>query len=193
MTDSSSHLREKQGYTGRTTSFLRLCGLLGPALGTILVLFGGGLALGLLQALGYLPASGFSSIGLHHFTHVLHDPDFSKSLILTLYIAITSTLIAAVISVLLALSLLSLAANHKAVHFILQIPLTVPHLVIAIAITLLLAPAGMLSRLCSSLGIIDSPARLSAAGQRRLGNRHSCRLYLEGDPLYYLYAARRLT
>lgn len=158
MTSSSSHSGEKQGYIGRTTTLLRLCALLGPALGTIVILFGGGLALGLLQALGYLPALGFSSIGLHHFAHVLQDPDFGKSLILTLYIAITSTLVAAVISVLLALSLLRWAVNNKSVHFILQIPLTVPHLVIAIAITFLLAPAGMVSRLCSSLGIFSSAA-----------------------------------
>ena len=158
MTGSSSHCREKPGSTGRTTTLWRLCGLLGPALAPIVVLFGGGLALGLLQALGYLPASGFSSIGLHHFAHVVQDPDFGKSLILTLYIAIASTLVSAFISILLALSLLRWAIKSKTVHFLLQIPLTVPHLVIAIAITFLLAPAGMVSRLCSSLGIISGPA-----------------------------------
>ncbi len=158
MTSGSSQASKKPGSTGRRTAPLRLCGLLGPALCTIVVLFGGGLALGLLQALGYLPALGFSSMGLHHFAHVLQDPDFSKSLVLTLYIAITSTLVAAVISILLALSLLRWAAGSKAIHFMLQIPLTVPHLVIAISLIFLLAPAGMLSRLCSSLGIINSPA-----------------------------------
>lgn len=158
MSCSSSKASEKQARTGRTTSPLRLFGLLGPALGTMLILFGGGLTLGLLQALGYLPAWGFSRIGVHHFAHVLHDPDFAKSLVLTLYIAITSTLIAAVISVVLALSLLRWAADRQIVHFMLQIPLTVPHLVIAISIIFLLAPAGMVSRLCSSLGIINSPA-----------------------------------
>lgn len=147
----------QHGGTGRSTSSLRLLCLLGPALFTIVLLFGGGLALGLLQALGYLPAMGLSTIGPHHFTHVLQDADFSRSLVLTLYIAITSTLIAAVVSVLLALALMRWAAGSRTIHFILQIPLTVPHLVIAISIIFLLAPAGLLSRICSSLTIIQSP------------------------------------
>ncbi len=158
MTGSSLHSTAINAGTGRKTSLLRLSGLLGPALATVLVLFGGGLALGLLQALGYLPATGLASIDLQHFTHVLQDPDFSKSLFLTLYIAATSTLIAAVISIFLALSLMRWAADSRTIHFILQIPLTVPHLVIAISVTLLLAPAGMLSRLLSSVAIIQTPA-----------------------------------
>lgn len=158
MTRSPSHSTTKNGGTGRKASIGRLFSLVGPAFCTILVLFGGGLALGLLQALGYLPALGFSTIGLQHFAHVLQDPDFGKSLILTLYITITSTLTAAVVSVLLALSLLRWAADSRIIHFCLQIPLTVPHLVIAISMILLLAPAGMFSRLFSSLEIIKSPA-----------------------------------
>ncbi len=158
MTGSSLHSTAMDAGTGRKTSLLRLIGLLGPALAIVLVLFGGGLALGLLQALGYLPSTGLATLGLQHFTNVLQDPDFSKSLFLTLYIAITSTLIAAVISILLALSLMRWAADSRTVHFILQIPLTVPHLVIAISVTLLLAPAGMFSRLLSTLAIIQTPA-----------------------------------
>lgn len=158
MTESSLHSAAMDAGTGQKTSLLRLVSLLGPALVTILVLFGGGLALGLLQALGYLPSLGFSTLSLQHFTHVLQDPDFGKSLRLTLYIATTSTLIAAMVSVLLALSLIRWAADSRAVHFILQVPLTVPHLVIAISFILLLAPAGMLSRLFSSLSLMTSPA-----------------------------------
>ena len=158
MTRSPNHSTAKNGGTGRKISFRRLFCLIGPALCTILVLFGGGLVLGLMQALGYLPAVGFSTISLHHFAHILQDPDFGKSLILTLYIATTSTLTAAVISVLLALSLIRWAADSRIVHFFLQVPLTVPHLVIAISIILLLSPAGIISRLFSSLEIIKTPA-----------------------------------
>ena len=158
MTKSSSDFTLKNGGTGRKTSFLRLFSLLGPALAAILLLFGGGLTLGLLQALGYLSSVGFSTLGLQHFVHVLQDPDFGKSLALTMHIATTSTLIAALVSVLLALSLMRWAAHSRTVHFILQVPLTVPHLVIAISVILLLGPAGMLSRLCSSLSIIKGPA-----------------------------------
>jgi len=144
--------------TGRTTSSWKLFTLLSPALFIILLLFGGGLVLGLLQSLGHLPSEGFSSINLEHFRNVLRSPDFVKSLLLTLYISFTSTLIAALISVPLALTLMRWAASSRAVTFVLQIPLTVPHLVIAISTILLLAPSGLVSRFCSFLGITTGPS-----------------------------------
>jgi putative spermidine/putrescine transport system permease protein len=141
---------------GRKTSSLRLLSLLGPALLCIILLFGGGLMLGLLQALGHTPSQGFTTLGLHHFLHVLQDPDFVKSLGLTFYISVTSTLVAAAVSVVLALALMHCAANSRSINFVLQIPLTVPHLVIAISIILLLAPSGLLSRIFSNLSIIQN-------------------------------------
>jgi putative spermidine/putrescine transport system permease protein len=143
---------------GRRTSLGRLIRLLGPALAVIVLLFGGGLLLGLQQALGYQFLQENSALTLVHFTNVLQDPDFSRSLFLSLYIAATSTLVAAVISVSLALSLMRWAPKNRVVHFILQVPLTVPHLVIAIAILLLLAPSGLLSRLLATAGLIGGPA-----------------------------------
>ena len=158
MIASSKRSAVRVAGTGRKTSSGRLFALLGPALCIILLLFGGGLVLGLLQALGHSPSQGFAAISLQHFINVLQDPDFVKSLILTLYIATTSTLIAAAISVVLALSLIRWATHSRVVNFILQIPLTVPHLVIAISMILLLAPSGLFSRLLSSLSIISSPS-----------------------------------
>lgn len=158
MTSGSKRSAVTVAGTGRKTSSGRLLTLLGPALCIILLLFGGGLVLGLLQALGHLPSQGFTVITLQHFLNVLQDPDFGTSLILTLYISITSTLIAAAISVVLALALMRWAADSRAVNFILQVPLTVPHLVIAISVILLLAPTGLFSRLFSSLSIIPGPS-----------------------------------
>ncbi|MGB3225338.1 MAG: ABC transporter permease subunit [Desulforhopalus sp.] len=144
--------------TGRTTSSWKLFVLLGPALCVIVLLFGGGLVLGFLQALGHLPSEGLEAISFGHFKNVLQDPDFIKSLILTLYISTVSTVIAAAVSVVLALALIKWAADSKTINFVLQIPLTVPHLVIAISVILLLAPAGLFSRLLSSMSFIQNPS-----------------------------------
>jgi putative spermidine/putrescine transport system permease protein len=141
---------------GRTTSLWKLLVLLGPALCVILLLFGGGLVLGFLQALGHLPSQGLDVVSFGHFKNVLQDPDFGKSLILTLYISTVSTVIAAAVSVVLALALIKWAADNRMVNFILQIPLTAPHLVIAISVILLLTPAGLFSRLLSSMSIIHN-------------------------------------
>ncbi len=141
---------------GRTPSPRLLLLLLGPAVTLIALLFGGGLLLGLLQALGHVPSQSFELLTLKHFIAVLTDPDFCKSLLLTFYIAFTSTTIAAIFSLGLALLLHHYGAEDRLLHFFLQIPLTVPHLAVGISLLMLLAPAGLFSRLFIFLGIIES-------------------------------------
>jgi putative spermidine/putrescine transport system permease protein len=141
--------------TRAAASAWALIRLLCPAVAVVLLLFGGGLLLGVLQSLGHLPAAGLQHLTLQHFDNVLHDPDFVTSLMITLYIAGTSTVLAAVISILVALFFISVQKPSRFIHFIFQIPLTVPHLVIAIAVLFMLAPTGIFSRLLSALGIIS--------------------------------------
>jgi len=143
---------------GRNGPFRKLVYLLGPALTLVLLLFGGGLTLGLFQALGYSADSGLQSISFDHFQTIFTDPDFSGSITLTLYISLTSTLLAASISIALALAIIHWAAESRTVNFILEIPLTVPHLVVAISILLLLSPAGIFSRFLSFVGLLSSSA-----------------------------------
>lgn len=132
--------------------------MVAPALVVVMVLFGGGLVLGLIQSLGNLPAAGLHSLSFKHFANVLGDPDFLQSLMITLYVALTATLIAAAVSIVTAIFLLSLSEKNRLIHFIFQIPLTVPHLVIAVAVVFMLAPTGMVSRVIVKLGLIQSSA-----------------------------------
>ena len=142
--------------TRSAPGLLTLTGMLTPALGVVVVLFGGGLVLGLLQSLGYLPAAGMDFYTLKHFRNVVLDPDFLRSLGLTLYVSIISTVIAAAFSVMTAMVMTSYKQPRRIVDFIFQVPLTVPHLVIAVAIVFLLAPTGMISRLAQAAGLIDN-------------------------------------
>jgi putative spermidine/putrescine transport system permease protein len=129
---------------------------LAPALVVVILLFGGGLFLGLLQGLGYFPGSGEQSFTLEHFRNVLADPDFLSSLGLTFYISLTSTVIAVVISVIIALVLITLSERTRWVHFIFQTPLVIPHLVVAIAVVFLLSPTGLFSRVAQIFGLINA-------------------------------------
>ncbi len=132
--------------------------LLAPALVLIVLLFVGGLVLGFLQALGYTLGEGLGSLTFAHFTAVFTDPDFIQSLSLSFTISLISTLLAAVISVFLAPALVYGAEKSRLLHFILQVPLTVPHLVVAVSFLFLLSPSGVISRLCSFFGFLDSPS-----------------------------------
>lgn len=133
--------------------------LLGPALIVVGVLFGGGLILGILQSFGYLHVAAANHLSIQHYLNVLMDPDFLESLWLTLYIATASTLIAAGLSVAVALFLVTLAHKNRLIHFIIQIPLTVPHLVIAVAAVFMLSPTGLLSRFAMALGFINTSSQ----------------------------------
>jgi putative spermidine/putrescine transport system permease protein len=153
----SGHLPQGDNARTRTApGIAAMAGLISPALIVVMVLFGGGLVLGLVQSLGHLPAAGLESLSFKHFANILGDPDFTRSLTLTLYVALSSTAIAAAISVIMAIFLLSLSEKNRLIHFIFQIPLTVPHLVIAVAMVFMLAPSGLWSRVIVKLGLIDS-------------------------------------
>ena len=142
---------------------------LAPGVGVVGLFFSGGLLLGGVQALGYLPVAGMDALTLSHFKNILYDPDFFRSLLLTLYIALTSTVIAACISVAMALGLSAMAGKSRVVHFIFQIPLTVPHLVIAVAVVFMLAPTGFVSRFMQHLGLVTSSAQFPLLVNDRWG------------------------
>jgi putative spermidine/putrescine transport system permease protein len=129
--------------------------LLGPALLVVLLLFGGGLAWGVVQSLGYLPSAGMDAPTLDHFRNVLTDRDFFRSLGLTLYISLVSTAISAGIGLGMALLLSGATGRGRILHFVFQIPLVAPHLVVAVAVAFLLAPAGLIGRALASLGLIS--------------------------------------
>jgi putative spermidine/putrescine transport system permease protein len=132
--------------------------LLAPALGVILLLFGSGLSLALVQSLGYLPAIGETDLSLDAYRQVLSDPAFGRSLLLTTWIAGASTVVSAGLALVAALALRRAFRGKGLATFIFQSNLPIPHLVGAISILFLFSQSGFLARLSHLLGGIDSPA-----------------------------------
>jgi putative spermidine/putrescine transport system permease protein len=132
--------------------------MLAPAVASILLLFGGGLLVGLGQSLGYFPAIGLSDWTLDHYANVLTDPAFLRSMWLTFRIAFTVTVLSTIIAVAIALVLRHGFAGSRLTKFIFQIPLPVPHLVAAGGLVLLITQSGILARIGATAGLIDQPA-----------------------------------
>jgi putative spermidine/putrescine transport system permease protein len=132
--------------------------LAAPALLAIVLLFGGGLLLGVAQSFGYLPVIGLTQPTLAFYTQVLGDSRFYVSLGLTLAIAVTSTLLAGLLAVATALLLRRSFVGSKLLTFVYQVPLPVPHLVAAAGLVMLLTQSGMLARVAYAGGIISEPA-----------------------------------
>ena len=134
--------------------------LLAPALLVIGVLFAGGLFAAVVQSLGYLPAIGQTEISLDAYREVLTGEDFVDSFLLTTYVAAASTGISTVLAVLAALALRRAGGRLSAIVF--QLPITIPHLVAAVGIALVISQAGLGARLAAALGLIGDPGEFPA-------------------------------
>ena len=126
-----------------------------PAAIVVLLLLIGGVVVTLGEALR--GGDGQGMLTLANFQAVLAAPGFFRSLLLTLWVSAVSTLITLFFAVLTALSLRRIRMLQGFITYVYQLPLTLPHMVIAAAGLMLLSQSGLASRLLTALGIIDGP------------------------------------
>ncbi len=136
--------------------------LLAPAIVVILLLFMGGLITGFLRSLGYFPLIGLNDFNFAAYTTIFTDNGFIRSFILTFHIAFTSTFIASILAVASAMLLRPAFRGKRFVQFIFSLNLTIPHLVGAVGVLYLFSGSGLVSRLATGAGLIDSPAGFPA-------------------------------
>ena len=136
---------------------LRVPLMLFPSLAIITILFGGGILVGLGQSFGYFPYIGLNDFSLDYYKDILTDGGFFQSLWLTFRIAFLSTLLSSIIAVLFALVLRHKFKGSRFLTFLYQIPIPIPHLVIATGVVLLVSQSGLLSRSAVALGLTHTP------------------------------------
>ncbi len=141
---------------------LRVPLMLFPALFIIVVLFGGGMLFGLGQSFGYFPFIGLTDFTFDYYFDILSDNNFFESLWLTFRIAFVSTLASSILAVAFALVLRNTFRGSRFLTFIYQIPIPIPHLVVATGIVLLVSQSGLLSRTSVALGITQFPREFPA-------------------------------
>ncbi|MBA2510117.1 MAG: ABC transporter permease subunit [Rubrobacteraceae bacterium] len=139
---------------------LKIALLLAPALIVIGVLFAGGLVSAVVQSVGYMPAIGQTRISLDAYREVFTGGDFLDSFLLTVYVAGASTAVSTVLAVLAAMTLRRSGGRLSAVVF--QLPITIPHLLAAVGIALVVSQTGLGARLAASLGLIGEPREFPA-------------------------------
>lgn len=139
------------------TDRTRLVLLLGPAVLVIGGLFLASLGLTVLRSLRYAPALGLTDPDLSAYTAILASPGFLGSLALSLWIAASSTVIAATLALGAALLLRQTFPGRALVSFLVQLNLTIPHIVGAIGILYLVSQSGAFARLAHAGGLISGP------------------------------------
>lgn len=137
---------------------LRTALLLAPALAVTGVLFGSGLVLAVRESLGYEPVIGQTRLSLDAYRALLTDTEVRRSIVLTVRLALTATLLSAVLAVAAALLLRRLRRGRRLVTFLFQLNLPVPHVVGALAALLLLDQTGLLPRLLHAAGLLGGSA-----------------------------------
>ena len=145
---------------GGVLARLKIPLLLAPALLVLGGLFAGGLYAALVQSLGYFPAIGMTTASLDAYREVLGSRQTLDSLLLTFYVAGVSTVLATVLAVLAALALRH--GPGRTVSVLFQVPITIPHLVAAIGMALVVSQTGLGARLAAALGLIGEPADFPA-------------------------------
>lgn len=131
--------------------------MVAPAASVVAVVFGGGMILGVAQSLGYLPILGLTQITGRHYVETLTNPRFYAGLGLTLAIAVISTVLATGLAIGAALVLRRQFGGSRIVTLIYQLPLPVPHLVVAAGLVMLLTQSGLVARTMVAIGVIDQP------------------------------------
>ena len=118
------------------------------------IIFIAGLATGITQSLGVIPAFGLTEPTFKYYKEILSRPDIVKSIIYSLYIAVTSATLAVLIGVgMCAVLVMNTDTKGKGMRII-QLPIIVPHVVVALFVVNILSQNGLLARLLCAMGFI---------------------------------------
>lgn len=122
--------------------------------GILTILFMIGLVTGITQSLGVIPAFGLTKPTLHYYKEVLMRPDMLQSVLYSIKIALISAMSATVIGTLLCAAMVMCGKTRGMMIRAVQLPIIVPHIVVALFVINVFAQNGILARIAFALGII---------------------------------------
>ena len=123
----------------------------------MLAVFVLGLCSGLVQSFGIVPSLGLTQPTLRYYQELFCSDKLWRSLGYSLYLSVVSSVLAVIGGVLLcsALVLSGKAKGRKKMVGMLQLPIMLPHVVVALFAMNLLSQSGLLARLLYALGMIS--------------------------------------
>jgi putative spermidine/putrescine transport system permease protein len=139
------------------------------------LLVGASLLFGVAQSLGATSVVGDGRVSLEAYMNLLRGAspslrEFWPALAFSLWVSGASTLLAALGALLLAAALSGRRRPASGgTLLLLNLNLAFPHLVWAVALSLLLAQSGLLARIAAALGLIDAPAEFPVLVRDRHG------------------------
>lgn len=123
------------------------------------LLFLAGIANGLIQSFGMLPSLGLTEISLQYYKELFARGDFISSLLFSVRIALISSLLSVGIGVAICAFFVRLKYTGGLPVRIVQLPIVVPHVVVAFFVIHFFAQNGLLARILFHLGAIENQAQ----------------------------------
>ena len=121
----------------------------------LLVIFVVGLINGITQSLGVIPTFGLREPTFKYYEEVLSSPQMKTSILFSLYIAFTSSLFSVIVGTLICMIIVINKKTKWMYEKLIQIPIVVPHIVVAIFILNIFSKSGLIARILASLGLIS--------------------------------------
>ena len=113
-----------------------------------------GLVYGIILSFGIIPNLGTIKPGLYYYIEIFAKEDFLSSIGFSLYLAFISALLSSVIGVIIAYFIIDLDA--KALIGFIEVPIIVPHIVVALFTINIFSQNGILARIFYQLGFIST-------------------------------------
>ena len=121
----------------------------------LLVIFVVGLINGITQSLGVIPTFGLREPTFKYYEEVLSSPQMKTSILFSLYIAFTSSLFSVIVGTLICMIIVINKKTKWIYEKLIEIPIVVPHIVVAIFILNIFSKSGLIARILASLGLIS--------------------------------------
>ena len=121
----------------------------------ISLIFLAGIVTGITQSFGVIPAFQLTKPTLKYYKEILTSPDMLQSVMISLYIALVSAVVAVVIGVILCAAFVYTNKIKGITMRIVQLPIIVPHVVVALFVINIFSQNGILARIAYALGLIQ--------------------------------------
>lgn len=127
---------------------------------TSVLLFG--VFAGVVQSLGIIPALNLNTWTFDYYLDLFNNPTFLASLFFSLRIAVVSSILSLLIGLFFCFIMLQFPKIEKRMLFTVQIPIIIPHLIVALFLIILFGQVGWLARLFYFLGFENAQSWFSA-------------------------------
>ncbi|MDO4679966.1 MAG: ABC transporter permease subunit [Aerococcus sp.] len=111
-----------------------------------------GLVNSVLQSVGWIPAVHLTTITGQYYQEVFSNPSFIQGLWFTLKVGFLSAGLSLLIALLICYWMLNKASQSERLLHLFQLPIVVPHLIVALFVLLLFTKAGLIARLLMAMG-----------------------------------------